>query len=99
MHKSTTKCDISPKVRQEVYDRDNHRCIICGNPNVQIAHYIPRSRLGLGIPENLACLCVVCHFECDNGKNSKQYQARFRAYLQSKYEDWDENRLHYKKWR
>lgn len=99
MHKSTRKTDISPKVRQEVYERDNHRCILCGNPNVQVAHYIPRSRLGLGIAENLVCLCVVCHFETDNGKNTKQYQKKIETYLKGKYKGWNKQNLAYKKWR
>lgn len=62
-------CDISPGVRKKVLRRDGERCILCGKrQGLQIAHYISRARLGLGIPENLVTLCALCHFEYDNGK-------------------------------
>lgn len=98
MKKLTKATDIAPAVRQEVYKRDNHKCIICGNPNVQVAHYIPRSRMGLGIAENLVCLCVCCHFEYDNGKNPKSYRNAIQDYLRAYYPNWNEKKLVYRKW-
>lgn len=71
MSKASKACDISPSVRREVRERDGGRCIICGSTNgIQIAHYISRGRLGLGIPQNLACMCHICHAEMDNGTNT-----------------------------
>ena len=98
MKKSTKVTDISKSVRECVYKRDSHKCIICGNPNVQVAHYIPRSRMGLGIAENLVCLCVCCHFEYDNGKDSKSYKTAIEDYLKGYYPDWNEKKLVYRKW-
>ena len=65
-------CDISQKVKQRVWERDNGCCVICGNnynvmPN---AHYIPRSKGGLGIEENvfkIICSSVVSICISDSG--------------------------------
>lgn len=100
MKKSTKACDISASCRKEVRERDNGMCIVCGSTNgIQIAHYISRGRLGLGIPQNLACLCYKCHFDYDNGKLHNEIKNVFRGYLSSHYEDWDESKLTYSKWR
>ena len=99
MSKRSKACDISPKVRKEVLERDGHRCIICGsNYGLQIAHYISRGRSGLGIPQNLAVMCFSCHFEFDNGKLHKEIGEAFREHLQAHYPDWNEKELIYKKW-
>ena len=90
MSKRTQATGISPKVRREVIERDGGRCIICGSPrNIQIAHYISRGRLGLGIPENLACMCFNCHFQYDNGKLHNEIENAFKSYLRRHYKNWD----------
>lgn len=96
--KRTKATDISQKVKQIVWERDQHHCIICGSheamPN---AHYIRRSKGGLGIPKNVVTLCQKCHHEFDNGKSSIHYQALIRDYLKNIYSDWNEFDLKYKK--
>lgn len=100
MSKVSKACDISLEVRREVMDRDGGRCIICGRMDgIQIAHYIGRARLGLGIPQNLGCLCLICHYAYDNGKLHSEIRNAFKGYLAGKYSDWDESLLTYKKWR
>ena len=100
MKKSTKACDISTLCRKEVMKRDGGRCIVCGcSEGIQIAHYISRGRLGLGIPQNSACLCYKCHFDYDNGKLHNEIKNIFRGYLSSHYEDWEESKLTYSKWR
>ncbi len=97
-HKSTIACDISPKVRREVVERDAGRCIVCGTTqNIQIAHYISRARLGMGIPQNLACMCVLCHMAYDQGHLHKEVKQIFSEYLSEHYEDWSEEALIYRK--
>ena len=97
--KRSKACDISPMVRNEVLKRDNCQCIICGEKhNLQIAHYISRGRLGLGIPQNLATMCVHCHFSYDNGKYHNEIKEAFEDYLKAHYDDWNEKELIYKKW-
>ena len=97
--KRSKACDISPKVRKEVLERDGHQCIICGaNYGLQIAHYISRARGGLGKAQNLATMCVSCHSAMDNGKYHKELQKAVREHLKAHYEDWDESKLIYSKW-
>ena len=99
MGKIKNACAISPAVRNEVLDRDGCKCIVCGaNQNLQIAHFVPRSRLGLGIAKNLGTLCIHCHMQFDNGKKHNEIKPIFEEYLKSHYENWDEKDLVYKKW-
>lgn len=98
--KLSRACDISPKVRTEVMERDGHKCIVCGsNFGLQVAHFVSRSRLGLGIPQNLAILCVRCHGEFDNGKSHREIQKLVKEHLQVFYDGWNEKDLIYSKWR
>ena len=53
----------------------------------------------MGIEENIVTLCPKCHFEDDNGLHTQEYQQKIKEYLQSKYEDWKEENLIYRKWR
>lgn len=63
------------------------------------AHFINRSQGGLGIPENIVTLCPECHFEEDNGKNSKEYDAKIEKYLRNYYgKEWNKDKLIYRKW-
>jgi 5-methylcytosine-specific restriction endonuclease McrA len=97
--KMSKACDISLKVRKEVLERDSHQCIICGTSyGLQIAHYISRARGGLGKPENLATMCVSCHFQFDNGKVHNEIKKAFTEHLKAHYEDWNKENLIYKKW-
>jgi len=90
--------DISPAVRKIVRDREERNfgwtcCIYCGYPyRVEIAHYVPRSRGGKGIPENLVCLCPHCHRHLDNGSDieyTRSIKRRVESYLREQYPDWD----------
>ena len=99
--------DITPQVKQEVWLRDEGRCVVCGNmfnvmPN---AHYIPRSKGGLGIPENIVTLCTEltenqCHRRFDFGTEEERETIgqKIREYLQAHYPDWDEDKLVYRKY-
>lgn len=100
MSKISKACDISPKVRKEVLARDNGASILSGKrENIQIAHYISRARLGLGIPENLVCLTASEHYEYDNGKLHSKIKKVIEDYLKQKYPHWNKEDLIYKKWR
>lgn len=86
--------------------RDNGRCVVCGAtrnvmPN---AHYIPRSKGGLGIPQNIVTLCTefgpgMCHrrFDFGTAEEREAIGGMIRDYLMNKYDDWDEADLYYKK--
>lgn len=102
MSKRSKACAISPATKEIVWNRDNHRCIICGK-YVPIgcanAHFIKRSQGGLGIPENIVTLCLECHFEEDFGKDTKLYEERIKTYLKGIYgANWSIEKLIYKKY-
>lgn len=104
--KRSKATDIPMSVKQKVFKRDNECCVICGNnynvmPN---AHYIPRSKGGLGIEENIFTACTRltendCHYKFDNGtqKEKTKLKKRIRDYLKEKYPNWNEEKLYYKK--
>ena len=94
----TKACEISPKVREEVEERDGHCCIFCGRPGRGEAHLLNRSQGGLGIPENIVTVCRSCHSQMDNGQATKLFRTKAEEYLKSKYPDWDKNKLVYNKW-
>jgi hypothetical protein len=99
MNKRSKACDISRAVKNEAWERDGHCCIICGSPAAMPnSHYIKRSQGGLGIPKNIATMCLNCHTEYDSGHNPERIKAKFKLYLKSCYPDWDEKELVYNKW-
>ena len=95
--KRTKACDITKKVKDAVWERDGHRCILCGSyqamPN---SHYIKRSQGGLGIEENITTMCLTCHDAFD-GAGRAHLKPKVEKYLRSKYPRWDEINLIYKK--
>ena len=103
MSKRSKACDISPKVRQVVAERDGGLCIICkhfnrtkeGFPNM---HYLSRAHSGLGIEQNIVSGCMECHRLYD-GVKREEYKEIIRDYLKSHYADWNEEDLIYDKWR
>lgn len=111
--KRAKACDISPKVRQIIHERDKG-CVFCRlgymlppedefttcTGTLQIMHYIPRSQGGLGIPENLALGCLWHHNMMDNGNLCLRDDMLliFEEYLKAHYESWDKEKLFYSKW-
>lgn len=90
--------DIPQKVKEKVWERDDHRCIICGSPYAMPnAHYIRRSQGGLGIEQNIVTLCLNCHNDFDNGRYRVEYGEMIREYLKKQYPDWNESELYVKK--
>ena len=101
MNKRTKALAIPGDVKDRVWERDGGRCVWCGtgffvNPE---AHYIPRSKGGLGVEENILTLCRRDHDRFDFGTALERETMRdyFRDYLKSKYPDWDEKDLIYRK--
>ena len=98
--KRSKACDISQKVKKRVFERDEGRCIICGSysamPN---AHYIPRSKGGLGIEENVVTLCLDCHRKLDQSSQRKEMLSYIKAYLKGYYGgEWKQSKLVYHKY-
>lgn len=99
MHRQTKATSISKTVKCAVFERDGYRCIICGSPQGQPnAHYIARSQGGLGIEQNIVTLCTSCHRDYDQSDKRPEYKEYIKKYLMSKYPQWNENKLVYRKW-
>ena len=99
-HKQTQATDIPESVKRNVFERDEGRCVWCGRSGGYVlpeAHFIARSRGGLGIEENILTLCRPCHDRFDRGdlNDRLKMRAHFREYLSDKYPDWDESKLIY----
>jgi 5-methylcytosine-specific restriction endonuclease McrA len=100
----TKALGVSPATRQAVLKRqeiDGYPCcIFCGTPSraLDMAHYIPRSKSGLGIEKNLVGLCrFPCHSELDHSGHRREKLHKVKTYLQSQYEDWCEEDLVYRR--
>lgn len=100
MHKSTKATMISTKVKEVVYKRDKGECVICHRRGIPNAHVVRRSQLGMGIEQNVVCLCPDCHRRFDQDKNPDVRSAcyvRIVAHLKSFYPDWNREDMIYRK--
>lgn len=94
------RTDIPKRVKDAVWERDGHRCILCGSAEAgPWCHFIARSHGGLGIEKNVWTGCRRCHILFDQGSGYAAQQAKqaVREYLSGIYPDWDESLLLYKK--
>lgn len=102
MSKRSKACEIPQKVKEKVWNRDNHQCIICGKyvPKTYAnSHFIKRSQGGLGIEQNIVTLCPDCRFNEDFGQDTKLYKQKIENYLKAYYgENWNIENLIYKKY-
>ena len=106
MHRRTKALAIPIEVKRKVAERDSidgHPCCIwCGKPApttnplaFSVAHYISRGQGGKGIEENILTLDWECHMKYD--KHQPKMREFFKDYLKTKYPDWNEEKLIYKK--
>lgn len=102
--KRTKALEIPIEVKRKVAERDGGCCIWCGKPAPSTnplafsnAHYISRGQGGLGIEENILTLDWECHQKFDQSTERPKMKAFFREYLMSKYPEWSEEKLIYKK--
>lgn len=96
--RQTKAHEIPRKVKEAVFKRDGGACVWCAHVGAPNAHYIARGHGGLGIEENILTLCPNCHRRYDQTTDREKMREYFKEYLQSKYPDWDEEKLIYKKW-
>lgn len=100
-HKTTIATSITKKVKMIVWERDKHQCIFCGKYvdwSFANSHFIKRSHLGLGIEENIFTACPECHHDFDDTPKRKDMLPIAKKHLMSKYDNWNEDMLVYKKW-
>lgn len=98
MNKRTRVLDIPKRVKDAVWERDNHRCILCQStqamPN---AHVVPRSQGGLGAEQNIVTLCQSCHTKLDQTTQRKHLLQEVYAYMSAKYPGWGPEQQVYRK--
>ena len=98
--KRTRALEITKDVKLRVWERDDHKCIFCGKPvewNMADSHFKKRSHGGLGIEENIMTNCPECHHMFDDTKYRKLMMPRAEQYLRSKYPNWSDELISYKK--
>lgn len=106
--KRTKATDIPMSVKKKAFERDQGRCVVCGNsynvmPNV---HLLSRAHSGKGIETNIVTMCTnftknKCHYKFDNGTKEEREKIlkKVTAYMKSIYgEDWSLEKQKYKKW-
>ena len=97
--KRSKATDIPQRVKEAVWERDFQRCIFCKSPRAMPnAHYISRAYGGLGIEENVITACMQCHHELDQTTARKEMLKYAEKYLRSRYENWDEEKLKYRRY-
>lgn len=106
MRKDTKARDFTRGEKMAIAQRDSIEgwpcCVFCGAASPSEiawsnAHYISRAQGGLGIEENGLTLCPICHRKYDQTTARTEMRAYFREYLMGKYENWDEDKLLYRK--
>jgi 5-methylcytosine-specific restriction endonuclease McrA len=71
------KDKIPTAVRREVFARDGHACILCGDDRVLHLHHVhTRGAGGAHTADNLVTLCPLCHAVV-HGKATLQNQFPF----------------------
>lgn len=114
MPKYTKYLQFDKDTIRRIRMRDNYSCIFCQagymsenfDPNKMdyiihdIMHFIPKSHMGLGVEQNGAEGCRYHHMLLDNGNQGVRDEMLviFEEYLKSKYENWDKDKLVYKKY-
>tara|TARA_A100001015_G_scaffold183577_1_gene204241 strand:+ start:4485 stop:4841 length:357 start_codon:yes stop_codon:yes gene_type:complete len=61
-NKNIRSRNISQKVKNRVWNRDNGKCVICNsNENLEFDHIIPFSKGGANTYRNIQLLCQACN--------------------------------------
>lgn len=98
MNRRTKALDIPERVKDAVWERDGHRCILCMSaqamPN---AHVVSRAHGGLGVEKNIVTLCQNCHRMLDQSTKRKYLMQEVYAYMRAKYPGWEPEQQMYRK--
>lgn len=49
------------ELKREIFERDNHRCVYCGEPATCADHVLPKAWGGLTVERNLVAACRSCN--------------------------------------
>lgn len=114
MPKYTKLLQFDKNTRETIYERDNYSCLFCkigyhtqGQNMSELEfnifdpmHFIPKSKLGLGIEENGVCGCRYHHHILDNGNLGLREEMLMimEEYLKQCYPEWAKDKLVYRKY-
>lgn len=98
----TRATSIPRRVMDEVWERDNYRCVLCGSYQAApVCHFIRRSQGGMGIKENIWTGCLACHDRFDNVTDELWHvsaRLKLEQHFKKHYPGWDERKLYYLKY-
>lgn len=100
-HKLTKATEIPKKIKLIVWERDEHKCIFCNTAVTWYyanSHFIKRSHSGLGIEQNIMTNCERCHKLFEESPKREEMKKIARNHFKSKYDNWKEEDLIYKKY-
>lgn len=97
MSKLSKACEISPKVREKVLDRDEF-CILCGKVGIPNSHFVAKAQHGLGVEQNIVTMCVNCHDKWHTSGDQAEMKERVREYLEKHYPGFPDADRVYKKY-
>lgn len=67
--------EFTEKLKNEVLDRDNRKCVICeAETHLHVHHKIPRRLGGVHHKDNLVTLCASCHSAVETADVKKAFQ-------------------------
>ena len=90
---------ISAKTKRIVWERDNMRCVVCGqvcDVTNACSHIVRRSQGGRGIPENIVTHCSECHRLYDSYDEATR-QATM-DYILAKYPHWNKEKVTFRRY-
>lgn len=102
--KRSKATNIPLSVRKAVYERSGGVCETCNkwcdDMGFSNSHFIPRSKGGLGIEQNILHQCQECHYVMDfgTGQERSKMHTLARNVLVSHYGEFEDEDLIYKRW-
>ena len=83
-----TKEKIRNKFKNDVFERDNHKCLFCGKDAVDAHHIIDRNEMPNGgyVKENGISVCEEHHLKCEKYHMSDGKQWDIGFHLNDLYE-------------
>lgn len=100
MNRMTKATQIPAHVKEAVNIRDRGTCVVCYRKGYPVAHVVRRSQGGMGIEQNIVCLCADCHRKFDEGKRQEREAAYVAivSHLKGFYPSWNRDDMIFKRW-
>ena len=70
------------KLKEEVFERDDCKCVLCGKQATDMHHVIFKSHGGDDSKRNCVALCTDCHIPIAHGPDSRDIRVVLLQYLE-----------------